>query len=78
MAKARRAQTGFLRLSSAGFELAASIIGFAALGYGFDRHYDTAPRGVLIGTGLGLVGGLYNLVKGALRATRKFDQETKT
>jgi F0F1-type ATP synthase assembly protein I len=75
MAKAPRAQNGLFRLSSAGFELAASIIGFSALGFGFDRHYDTAPRGVLVGTCLGLVGGLYNLIRGALRATDRFDQK---
>ena len=44
---------------------------FASLGYWIDRRYETSPWGVLIGVVLGLVGGLYNLVKQSLQAVRE-------
>jgi ATP synthase protein I len=58
------------RLASLGIELAASLGGFALLGYWIDRHYGTAPWGLLICALLGLVGGMYNLVRSALQAVR--------
>jgi len=50
-----------------GFELSASVVGFALLGLWIDRRYDTDPWGVLIGSLLGVVGGLYNLIRTSLR-----------
>jgi len=50
-----------------GFELSASVVGFALLGLWIDRRYDTGPWGVLIGSLLGVVGGLYNLIHTSLR-----------
>jgi F0F1-type ATP synthase assembly protein I len=52
-----------------GFELAAALVGFCLLGYWIDSKYDTAPWGLLICACLGLVGGMYNLVRTALSAT---------
>jgi F0F1-type ATP synthase assembly protein I len=57
-------------LAGAGFEIAAAVGGFAALGWWYDREQGTSPRGLLIGATLGLVGGLYNLIRSALRAGR--------
>jgi F0F1-type ATP synthase assembly protein I len=50
-----------------GFELSASVAGFALLGLWIDRRYDTGPWGVLIGSLLGVTGGLYNLIRTSLR-----------
>jgi F0F1-type ATP synthase assembly protein I len=61
----------WLRLASSGFELAAAVLGFTAIGFWVDRHYGSHPRGVLIGALLGLVGGLYNLVRESLWAVRR-------
>lgn len=61
----------WLRLANAGFELAAAIGGFVLVGYWVDRHFGVGPWGVLTGALLGLVGGMYNLVKGALVASRE-------
>jgi F0F1-type ATP synthase assembly protein I len=67
----------WLRLANAGFELAATIGGFALLGWWVDRQRGSQPWGVLIGALLGLVGGLYNLIKASLRAAHEAEQEEK-
>ncbi len=59
------------RLSGIGFELVAAVVGFTLVGLWVDRHYDTGPWGVLIGLALGLVGGMYNLIRQSLLATRE-------
>jgi len=64
-------------LASAGFEIAAAVGGFAALGWWIDRHRGTAPWGLLIGALLGLIGGLYNLIKSALREGRAAEAERR-
>ena len=64
------------RFYSLGFELVAAVAGFTLVGYWVDRHYGTAPWGLLIGLGLGLVGGTYNLIRSSLVATRKTEGGT--
>lgn len=59
-----------MALAGLGFELLAAIVGFAFVGYWIDRHYETAPWGLVIGAVLGIIGGLYNFIKAATRATR--------
>jgi F0F1-type ATP synthase assembly protein I len=54
------------------------VAGFALLGYWIDRHYGSQPWGLLTGLVLGIVGGLYNMVSEALRATREAQQDDKT
>jgi F0F1-type ATP synthase assembly protein I len=61
-----------------GFELAAAVAGFTLVGYWVDRHYRTYPWGVLIGLALGLVGGMYNLIRDSLAASRQARSETET
>ncbi|MBI1369695.1 MAG: hypothetical protein GC162_13700 [Planctomycetes bacterium] len=51
------------RFMGAGLELAGVIGLMAAIGYGIDRYFGSDPWGVMIGACLGLVGGLYNLIK---------------
>jgi F0F1-type ATP synthase assembly protein I len=62
---------GWVRHSGVGLELAGAIAGFAAIGYWIDQWYATEPWGLLVGVVLGLVGGLYNLVKQSLQAVRE-------
>ncbi len=59
------------RFSGIGIEYAATLAGFALVGYWIDRRYDTSPWGIVIGSGLGLIGGTYNLVRQSLVAFKK-------
>jgi F0F1-type ATP synthase assembly protein I len=52
-----------------GAELAAAVVGSVLLGYWIDLHYGTSPWAVLICSLLGLVGGLYNLIRQAVHET---------
>ena len=67
-----------MRLGGAGFEFAASVAGFALVGYWLDRHYGWRPWGVLTGALLGIVGGLYNLVKASLSVNREASGEGRS
>ncbi|MEM7050937.1 MAG: AtpZ/AtpI family protein [Acidobacteriota bacterium] len=60
-----------MRFLGVGFELAASVAGLTLLGYWIDRHFGSEPWGLLIGLTMGLVGGLYNMVRGTLAAVRQ-------
>ena len=62
---------GWVRHSGVGLELAGATAGLALLGYWIDGRYGTAPWGILGGVVIGLVGGLYNLVRESLAAVRE-------
>jgi len=57
-------------MASSGLDLAIVVGGFAALGWWLDRKYGWAPWGVLVGALLGLVGGLTNFLRDALRVAK--------
>ena len=61
----------WLRFSGIGVEFAAALLGFTLVGFWVDRHYGCGPWGVLIGVILGMIGGMYNLVRKALVASRE-------
>jgi F0F1-type ATP synthase assembly protein I len=65
---------GWVRYSSVGLELAGAIGGLALVGYWIDHRFGTQPWGILGGVVIGMVGGLYNLVRESLAAV----QEAKT
>lgn len=62
---------GWVRYSGVGLELAGATAGLAFVGYWIDRRFGTQPWGILGGVVLGLVGGLYNLVRESLEAARE-------
>ena len=64
-----------MALAGLGFELVAAIVGLAFVGYWIDRHYATQPWGVVIGSVLGIIGGLYNFIRSATRAV-ELDSES--
>ncbi len=66
---------GWVRYSGVGLELAGAIAGFALIGYWVDGKFGTSPWGMLGGVVLGLVGGLYNLVRESLAAMREANRE---
>jgi F0F1-type ATP synthase assembly protein I len=63
-----------MRLAGLGMELAGAIIGGCLLGYWLDRRFGTAPRWLMVCTLIGVVGGLYNLVRQALRETTRMQR----
>ena len=62
---------GWVRYSGVGLELAGATAGLAFVGYWIDGKYGTAPWGILGGVLIGIVGGLYNMVKESLKAVRE-------
>jgi F0F1-type ATP synthase assembly protein I len=68
---AERRLPGWVRHSGVGLELAGVLAGFTLIGYWIDSRYATEPWGVIAGVVLGMVGGLYNLVKQSLQAARE-------
>jgi F0F1-type ATP synthase assembly protein I len=71
MPQDRKPGTEWMKLSGLGVELAAAIGGFTLAGYFWDRHFGTGPWGVLTGAILGLIGGMYNLIRQSLSATKE-------
>ncbi|HRC86365.1 MAG TPA: AtpZ/AtpI family protein, partial [Thermoanaerobaculia bacterium] len=67
----------WLRLSSLGMELAGAAAGGTLLGYWLDRRYGTSPRWLLVGALVGIGGGLYNLIRSALAASRESSREAE-
>lgn len=59
-------RTKGLRLAGVGLEFAAAVAGLTLLGAWIDRHYGSTPWGVLIGAGIGVIGGTYNLIRQAI------------
>ena len=66
---------GWIRYSGVGLELAGAMAGLALVGYWIDKWLGTAPWGILGGVILGLVGGLYNMVRESLEAVREGQAE---
>jgi ATP synthase protein I len=62
---------GWIQHAGIGLELAGAVAGFALVGYWIDRHFGSKPWGLVVGLVLGMVGGLYNLVRESLAATRE-------
>lgn len=71
MTKKPKQLVSWVRFSGMGMEFAAAVAGFALVGYWIDSHYDSSPKGVLVGSLLGIVGGGYNLVRQSLAASRE-------
>lgn len=59
------------RYSGIGLELVGAVAGLALLGYWIDRRFDSAPWGLLVGASVGIVGGLWNLIRAGLKASRE-------
>jgi len=68
---------GWVRYSGVGLELAGATAGLALVGYWIDGKFGTKPWGILIGVVIGIVGGLYNLVRESLAGMREASAEDK-
>lgn len=61
-----------------GFELVGAIAGLTLVGYWWDRHFETGPWGLIVGIALGLIGGMYNLIRQSLIASKAAGNAQKT
>jgi F0F1-type ATP synthase assembly protein I len=68
---------GWVRYSGIGLELAGATAGLALIGYWIDGRFGTTPWGILGGVVIGLVGGLFNLVRESLDAVREAKDEDR-
>jgi F0F1-type ATP synthase assembly protein I len=66
-----------MKLSGLGVELVGAVGGFTLMGWLWDRYHETSPWGVVIGAVLGLVGGMYNLIRQALIASKEAGTKDK-
>ena len=62
---------GWIRHSGVGLEFAGATAGLALFGYWIDGRFGTKPWGIIGGVVIGLVGGLYNLVRESLQAVQE-------
>jgi len=62
---------GWVRYSGVGLELAGATAGLALVGYWIDGKFGTTPWGILGGVIIGIVGGLYNMIRESLAAVRE-------
>lgn len=67
-----------MRYAGLGLEFAASVAVLTLLGWWVDRHFGTHPWGVLTGALIGLVGGMYNMIREALGAVRSQERERRS
>jgi F0F1-type ATP synthase assembly protein I len=61
-----------------GVEFFAAVVGFTLMGYWLGEWRGWNPTSVLVGAGLGIIGGGYNLIRhalGAVRDSRREDEE---
>lgn len=61
--------------SGLGLELVGAVAALVAVGYWLDRRFDSSPWGVLVGAGIGIVGGMWNLIHAGLQASREESSE---
>ena len=65
----------WVRYSGVGLELAGATAGLALVGYWIDRKFGTSPWGILGGVTIGIVGGLYNLIRESMAAIRQAEDD---
>ena len=63
-------QQNWGRYLGIGLEIAIGVALGYVIGAWIDRRWDSSPWGVLAGTMIGLAGGLYLLIKDAIRMNR--------
>lgn len=62
--------TGWGRFAGLGFEVAAGVGLGVVIGLWIDRRYESGPWGALIGAVIGIVTGLYLLIRDTLKMNK--------
>lgn len=58
-------------------EFVAAVIGMALLGWLIDTWLDSLPIGLLVGLGIGLMGGMVNLIRQGIALNRAMEAERR-
>ena len=62
------------RMAGMGFQVVSEVAAGALLGWLFDKWRGTAPKGVMVGSIVGIVVGLWSLIRNALKLNRELEQ----
>ncbi len=65
----------WMGLAGQGIELTAAVVGFGLAGYWVGGYFGNSRIGLLIGAVLGIIGGLYNLIRSALKVVSRQNQD---
>ena len=66
------------RMGGLGMEVAAQVAAGALLGWLFDRLRGSGQTGLLVGSVIGIVVGLWSLIRGALKLNRELERRHPT
>lgn len=77
MADRKKDRPTWVRYSSIGIEFAAAVAGLSFFGLWIDRRYGCEPWGTMIGAGVGVVGGTYNLIRASMAAFKEIEQSER-
>ena len=58
----------WMRFAGLGVDFAATVGVFILIGYWIDRHWQLGRKATITGAILGLIGGMYNLIRRSLAA----------
>ncbi len=67
----------YLKYAGVGFEFAAMVGVFAYFGYKADEWWGWEPWGLMAGTGIGLIGGIYLLAREGEKMMKDLDKPRK-
>jgi F0F1-type ATP synthase assembly protein I len=65
-----RKEPGWVAYATYGFEVAAGVGLGVVVGMWLDRRYHWTPWGMVIGAAVGIIAGMYAMIRDALRANR--------
>jgi F0F1-type ATP synthase assembly protein I len=63
-----RPPTGWYAMVGIGFEFVVSVVALGAIGWYLDRKWNTTPWLLVVGLVLGLIVGIWTMVRTAFRA----------
>jgi len=69
-------QRYWLRYAGMGFEFFAGLLACVLVGIWLDSRFGWSPWGVLVGSGVGLIGSMFNLIRRGLALQREVSNQS--
>ena len=66
------------RMGAIGMEVVSQVAAGALLGWFFDKWRGTAPTGLLIGSVIGIIVGMWSLLRSSLKLNRELERRHPT